>query len=204
MASRWEKTGSGKGKKTLSHAGDTNAMDASSLQEMINVLSDDICGNIDSLTTKLRSEIATVRAELKSAIAPLQQKVDNDDSTIRDFEHAASNQSDHLSELDNIVQSLRTQVDQLNAKSKDPEGHSRGNNIPLIRILEDVEGPNPTKFVSRLLQDILSLDQKPILDRAHRSLRETQQRQTSQTVHHLPTLLPRWGPDSTELKRLLP
>lgn len=91
---------------------------------------------------------------MNSAIPPLQQKVDNHDSTIRDLEHAASNQSDHLSELDNIVQSLRTQVDQLNAKCEDLEG-----------------GPNP-EFVSGLLQDILSLDQKPIVDRAHRSLYE--------------------------------
>ena len=147
-------------------------MDASSLQEMVNSLRDDICGKIDSLSTDLRSEIATVRAELKSVIAPLQHKVEKHDSTIRDLEHAASNQSDHLSELNNIVQTLRTQVDQLNAKCEDLEGRSRRNNIRLIGILEDVEGPNPTEFVSGLLQDILSLYKKPILDRAHRSLRE--------------------------------
>ena len=165
-----------KGRKPPSPAEDANtnadAVDASSLQEMINVLRDDICGKIDSLATELRSEIATVRAELKSAIAPLQQKVDNHDSTIRELEHAALSQSDHLSELDNIVQSLRTQVDQLNAKCEDLEGRSRRNNIRLIGILEDVEGPNPTKFISGLLQDILGLDQKPVLDRAHRNLRE--------------------------------
>lgn len=169
MASGRHKTDP-KGKKPPDQ--DANAVDANSLQEMINVLRDDICGKIDSLSTELRSEIATVRAELKSAIAPLQQKVDNHDSTIRELEHAASSQSDHLSELDITVQSLRTQVDQLNAKCEDLEGRSRRNNIRLIGIMEDVEGPNPTEFVSGLLQDILSLDQKPVLDRAHRSLRE--------------------------------
>ena len=172
MASGRNKPDSGKGKKLFSSAGDANTMDASSLQEMVNSLRDDICGKIDSLSTDLRSEIATVRAELKSVIAPLQHKVEKHDGTIRDLEHAASNQSDHLSELNNIVQTLRTQVDQLNAKCEDLEGRSRRNNIRLIGILEDVEGPNPTEFVSGLLQDILSLDKKPILDRAHRSLRE--------------------------------
>ena len=149
-----------KGRKPPSPAEDANAnaVDASSLQEM-KCIRDDICCKIDSLSTELRSEIATVRAELKSAIAPLQQKVDNHDSTIRELEHAASSQSDHLSELDNIVQSLRTQVDQLNAKYEDLKGRSGRNNIRLIGILEDVEGPNPTEFISGLLQDILGLDQ---------------------------------------------
>lgn len=42
------KPDSGKGKKTLSPAGVPNAMDASSLQKMINVHRDDICSKIDS------------------------------------------------------------------------------------------------------------------------------------------------------------
>ena len=36
---------------------------------------------------------------------------------------------------------------------------------------EGTEGPRPTEFTAQLLQDILGLDNKPMLDRAHRTLR---------------------------------
>lgn len=160
---------SGKSKKSPSQVGEA---DASSLQEMMNAIRDDICGKIDSLSTELRSEIATVRTELRSAITPLQQKVDTHEGTIRELEHAASDQGDRLSELENVVQTLKTQVSQLTAKCEDLEGRSRRNNVRLVGIPENVEGPNPTEFVSGLLQDIFKLDHKPIVDRAHRSLRQ--------------------------------
>lgn len=160
---------SGKPKKNPPQAGDP---DASLLQEMMNAIRDDICGKIDTLSTDLRSEIATVRAEFRSAISPLQQKVDTHDSTIKELECAASDQSDRLSELENLVQTLNAQVTQLNAKCEDLEGRSRRNNIRLVGVPEGVEGSNPTEFISGLIQDTLSLDHKPVVDRAHRSLRE--------------------------------
>ncbi|KAL2099486.1 hypothetical protein ACEWY4_003880 [Coilia grayii] len=158
-----------KSKKNPSKVGEA---DASSLQEMMNAIRDDICGKIDLLSSELRSEIATVRAELGSSITPLQQKVDRHDDTIRELEHAASDQGDCINELEDLVQTLKKQVSQLNAKCEDLEGHSRRNNIRLVGIPEGVEGPNPTEFVSGLLHNVLKLDHKPIVDRAHCSLRE--------------------------------
>jgi len=40
-----------------------------------------------------------------------------------------------------------------------------------VGLPEGTEGPRPTEFTAQLLQDILGLDNKPMLDRAHRTLR---------------------------------
>ncbi|KAJ8364951.1 hypothetical protein SKAU_G00137820 [Synaphobranchus kaupii] len=53
----------------------------------------------------------------------------------------------------------------------DLEGRSRRNNLRLVGIPEDTEGPRPTEFISRLLKKLVNLDEEPLLDRAHRTLR---------------------------------
>ncbi|KAI4901974.1 hypothetical protein NFI96_006075 [Prochilodus magdalenae] len=63
------------------------------------------------------------------------------------------------------------EVKNLTTKCEDLEGRQRRNNIRLFGVPEGIEGPRPTEFVSELLQELLRLEQKPILDRAHRSLR---------------------------------
>lgn len=58
---------------------DANAnatLHAVTLQAMIDTLKTDIFGKIDSLTSKLQSEIVSVRQELKNSIGPIQEKVD--------------------------------------------------------------------------------------------------------------------------------
>lgn len=46
----------------------------------------------------------------------------------------------------------------------------RRNNIRLVIVLEGVEGPRPTEFMAGLLQELLGLEEKPLIDRAHRTL----------------------------------
>ncbi|KAL2083794.1 hypothetical protein ACEWY4_021567 [Coilia grayii] len=79
---------------------------------------------------------------------------------------------DICGKIDLLSSELRSEIATLNAKCEDLEGHSRRTNIRLVGIPEGVEGPNLTEFVSGLLQDVLKLDHKAIVDRAHRSLRE--------------------------------
>lgn len=47
---------------------------------------------------------------------------------------------------------------------------ARGNNIHFIGIPEGPEDFNASEFITGLLQDILNLDQKPLLDRVHHIL----------------------------------
>lgn len=66
---------------------------------------------------------------------------------------------------------LTTLVDSLSKKCKDLEGCSRWNNVRLVGLPEGSEGPRPAEFTPQLLQDLHGLDDEPVLDRAHRTLR---------------------------------
>ena len=51
------------------------------------------------------------------------------------------------------------------------EGFSRRNNLRLVSVPESAEMPRATDFVSWLLKDVFALEEKPLIDRAHRALR---------------------------------
>ncbi len=67
---------------------------------------------------------------------------------------------------------LSAETARLLDKCQDLEGRSHRNNIHLIGVPEGKEGPRPREFVAQLLTDVLSLDQKPLIDRCHCSLRQ--------------------------------
>lgn len=60
-------------------------------------------------------------------------------------------------------------MDSLSKKCEDLEGRSRWNIVHLLGLPEGSEGPRPTEFTAQLLQDLLGLDDKPVLDRSLRA-----------------------------------
>lgn len=186
MSSSRAKTDAGKSgrSKTAQSSDDTDVASANTssadsssanitlFQGMLESVKNDICKKIDSLSTDLRSEIATVRQEVKDWLGPMQQKVDSNADTIRELECSASDHSDRITELESAISTLQKQVGHLDAKCEDLEGRSRRNNIRLVGLPEGAEGTHPTEFVAHLLQSLLHLQEKPLLDRAHRTLRE--------------------------------
>lgn len=149
-----------------------NTLDATLLQSLMDSLRSDIFEKIDGLSTSIRSEIASVRQELKNSIEPLQRAVDAHEVTVLELENATTDHNTRISELEATVSMLTKQAARLEDKCEDLEGRSRRNNIRVIGVPEGVEGPRPTDFIAQLLQDLLGLNEKPLLDRAHRTLRE--------------------------------
>lgn len=141
------------------------------LQAMLDSLKGDICGKIDLLSSDLRAEISSVREELKHSIEPIQQKLSSHDQAIGDLERTCTDHGDLLATLGPAVSTLKAQVKTLADKCEDLEGRARMNNLRLIGVPEGVEGARPTEFVAQLLKDSLRLDEVPLLDRAHRTLR---------------------------------
>ena len=141
------------------------------LQAMLDLLKGEICTKIDWLSSDLRSDISSVREELRHTIEPLQQKLSSHDQTIVELECASTDHRDQLTTLETMVSTLQNQVKLLTDKCEDLEGRARRNNIRLVGVPEGAEGAQPTEFVSRLLKDILGLEEKPLLDRTHRTLR---------------------------------
>lgn len=141
------------------------------LQTMLNQLKGDICGKIDSLSCELRADISSVREELRHAIEPMKQKLSSHDQVIKELQRACTDHSDLLTSLDSTVSTLKADVKLLTDKCEDLEGRARRNNIRLVGVPEGAEGVRPTEFIAQLLMDTLGLDELPLLDRAHRTLR---------------------------------
>lgn len=165
-------TGDTKGSPGKECAADNSSGNITSLQMMLDSVKNEICQKIDSLSIDLRSEIVTVRSDVKGWLEPLQQMVESNTSTIKELERSSSDHSDRITELENLFSTFNDRLNQLDAKCEDLEGHSRRNNIRLVGLPEGNEGSRPTEYVAQLLQDILQLRDKPLLDRAHRTLRE--------------------------------
>lgn len=133
---------------------------------------DKLDSKIDTVTQTLRSEMLLVKTELKVTLTSLQTTVNAQGATIRELEESATVCSDDITSLQSTVRVLKDEVNSLKVKCEDLEGRSRRNNIRLIGVPEGFEMPHPRESVSQLLKDILKLDEAPLLDRAHRTLRE--------------------------------
>lgn len=148
------------------------AISAALLQNMLDSLSTDICTKIDGLSASLRAEISAVRQELFNSITPLQQSLVSHSETLRELERSSTDHATQLTELQSTVAKLTAQAKHLEDKSEDLEARSRRNNVRISGIPEGSEGTQPTNFIAELLQKLLNLEEKPLLDRAHRALRE--------------------------------
>ena len=166
------------------NSGDMSApLNLGMLTSVIKDLKQDLCdkmdANIDSLSKALRSEMTLIKDEFKISLTTLQTTVEANSSTIKDLERSATSCSDDIIEINKTVKTLQTDLESVKkelkaaqAKCSDLEGRSRRNNVRLVGVPENIEGNRPREFIAQLLQDILHLDEIPLLDRAHRSLRE--------------------------------
>lgn len=162
---RVKATGSGEDDAADSQAGKT---DWERMETVLNAMKGEICGKIDSMESDLREEICSVKQDIQKAVAPLQQRLDQQAETVRGLEQACTANGDQLTELTSTVNFLKTQVKLLSDKCEDLEGRGRLNNIRVIGVDEGLENARPTDFISRLLQEVLKLNEPPLLDRAHR------------------------------------
>lgn len=144
---------------TSEDANAANTLDVALLQSLMDSLRRDIFEKIDGLSTSIRSEIASVRQELKNSIDPLQRTVDAHEATVHELERAATDHNTRMNKLEATVSMLTKQATRLEDKCEDLEGRSRRNNIRVVGVLEGVEGSQPTDFIAQLLQDLLGLNE---------------------------------------------
>lgn len=112
-----------------------------------------------------------IKREISAAVSPLEAKMASFGTVIHGLEHAATDQDGRLTSLQASVSKLNALAASLAQKCEDLESRSRLNNVRLVGVPEALEGSQPTEFVASLLQDLLGLAAKPVLDRAHRTLR---------------------------------
>lgn len=146
------------------------------LRNEIAQIKDDICATLDSriqtVYTVLREELATSKKDVLSSITILEETTASHGNSIKEMEKSATYHSDEVTELRQQVTQLKSELGKLTEKCEDLEGRSRRHNIRITGIPEGAEGSKPRDFIAGLLQDLLSLDEKPLIDRAHRTLRK--------------------------------
>lgn len=153
--------------------GQDAALSLSKFTEALDGLKGDIYDKlhmkIDTLSTTLHSEMSLIKEQLKSSVAALQATVTKQGTTIFELARSVSYRDD-LTSFQATVNSLSSVVKSLKEKCEDLKGRHRRHNIRLVGIAEGLEGLRPTYFFLQLLQEILNLEEKPLLDCAHRSL----------------------------------
>lgn len=148
----------------------------SSLRSEIRSVKSDIGEMIESkieqLAVSIRGELAAFQHESSSALSAVKVTVDENATKLAELETNASASSDTVVRLEQEVGHLKQVVEQLTDKCTDLEGRSRRQNIRILHIKEGAEsGMKPRDFVAQLLMETLSLEKLPLVDRAHRALR---------------------------------
>lgn len=146
------------------------------LQAELSQAKSDICDKIDKkiavVSTALRSEIAVLNAESDAAFVVVNSRLDFQGETLKSLEANANATSDTVVDLETTVKQLRSQVEQLSEKCLDLEGRSKRQNLRIAGVKEGEEtGQKARDFVAQLLMEVLQLEEKPVIDRAHRALR---------------------------------
>lgn len=148
-----------------------------SLQAELSQAESDICDKIDEkiavVSTALRSEIAALKAESDAVFVVVNSRLDSQSDALGSLEAHANATSDTVMDLEATVKQLHGQVEQLSEKCLDLEGRSKRQNLRIAGVKEGEEnGQKARDFVAQLLMEVLQLDEKPVIDRAHRALRQ--------------------------------
>lgn len=136
----------------------------------------EICQTIDTrieeVSATIRGELLALKTETQNAIHVLKTSSDQHGTSIADLERAATQSADAITTLESEIKRLRAETNQLTEKYMDLEGRTRRQNIRIAMLREGAEkGAELSGFASQLLKDVLTLDDLPLVDRAHRALR---------------------------------
>lgn len=110
---------------------------------------------------------------MNSRIDAIQLSAAKYESAIKDMEQSLTSTSTSTSsekaKLKGQVDRLTTEITQLTEECTDLDGRSKRQNILNARVWEGKEhGQSTRDFVATLLQKVLELEEKPLLDQAHR------------------------------------
>ena len=136
-----------------------------SIKAMMDEMRSDIISKLDSTVAE------TVKRELKDALKPMENKIQSQQRAIAELERSATERDTTVAELQATVSVLTDLVESLSDKCETLESRSRWSNVILVGLKESSEGPRPTESIAKLLKELLQLDELPVLDRCHRSLR---------------------------------
>lgn len=117
--------------------------------------------------------IESFRSESRSSMDTLQSTVDSFASRLTDVESSLQDMDNRITELEAKCDALSKSNVMLMSKTADLESRSRRQNLRILGVPEDTEGPQVTSFMSDFFAELLGIENSettPLLDIAHRSL----------------------------------
>lgn len=130
----------------------------------------------ESQNAMISASVDQLRRELQQATEAA--KADNLTlgKQVASLEGATSDHSDSITRLEKDMSVMKKQIDNLKAQNDDLEARARRCNLRITGIKEGrEEGKRPVEFMAQLLKVALGMEEAPVLDRAHRSLRRRQE-----------------------------
>ncbi|KAI9999385.1 hypothetical protein NQD34_018262 [Periophthalmus magnuspinnatus] len=134
---------------------------------------------LQDITTLLEGHREALSSEFKASFQSLASKLDGVEASIKDhgdrirsLEENANSFEQRLTYVEDKCVLLQQDNHWLREKVADLEGRSRRQNIRIVGLPENIEGPRPTAFFSQLLTEVFGdsvLPTPPEIDRAHRT-----------------------------------
>lgn len=123
----------------------------------------------EELLAKIDEKMQGQSADIKSQM-DVNVKIGALEQQFQQLEDAASEQSTTVSTLECEVETMKKDIANLKAHNEDLDNRSRRCNLRIIGVKEGrVKGP--VNYVAHILGEALELEKAPLLDRAHRALR---------------------------------
>ncbi|KAF0044728.1 hypothetical protein F2P81_003886 [Scophthalmus maximus] len=150
--------------------GNSNSSASLSAEKGANANSMDALANA---VTAVQASINSFREENRASIASLHLILSVYGQRITDMEDGLNEFDKRLSSVEASQTSLAKENDALREKVAYLENYTRRQNIRIVGISQNTEGPRRTEFITKLLINVLgedSFEKPPSVDRAHRSL----------------------------------
>lgn len=148
--------------------------------QAITALKEELLAKIDEKmevqTADIISQMDQLREEWRSGMDNVNGRADALEQQFLQLEEATSEHSTIISTLEREVTEMKKDIVKLKARNEDLENRSRRCNLRIIGVKEgreDVKGA--LNYVSQMLGETLELEKAPLLDRAHRALRNVEQ-----------------------------
>lgn len=120
----------------------------------------------------IQASINSFHEESRSSIASLQSTLNTFGQRITDVEDGLNEFDKRLTEVEQCQANMAAENATLKEKIMYLENYTRRQNIRIVGIPENTEGPQPTEFISNLLFELFRQDfsKPPKVDRAHRNV----------------------------------